>query len=317
MHWRWLLHPAPRDDSSAGNSPITRSPDHPITLTPPRSEAWVDAWVMLVVWRSAAAYRGDTPPRGEDHPERAAGGQEAVMVMHPRDVRMINDRHRREILEFVTRERLAARACGQVRRTGSRPQRLPNLVLVVALLIAALVGLTALHTVSGAAQVDTPAAASGDRFVGAWRFTDLAFDLPSLATFTTDGNLFVSNLPVEAVPPEMDIRMLLLSPGHGAWEAASEDRANFTFVYLYVDETGTFQSAATLSGVLELANDGQALRGEYGFEVREPEGTVVHSYTGAIEGTRIGIVPMDEIAVAAPPAGVSAVLLPAPRRGPQ
>ena len=43
---------------------------------------------------------------------------------------------------------------------------------------------------------------------------------------------------------------------------------------------------------MELADDGQALSGEYGFEVHEPEGAVVHSYTGAIEGARIGIVPM-------------------------
>ena len=63
-----------------------------------------------------------------------------------------------------------------------------------------------------------------------------------------------------------------------------------------MDETGTYQSSATLSGVLELADDGQALSGEYGFEVREPEGTVVHAYTGAVEGTRIGITAMAEIA---------------------
>ena len=63
-----------------------------------------------------------------------------------------------------------------------------------------------------------------------------------------------------------------------------------------MDETGTYQSSATLSGVLELADDGQALSGEYGFEVREPEGTVVHAYTGAVEGTRIGIIPMETMA---------------------
>jgi hypothetical protein len=48
--------------------------------------------------------------------------------------------------------------------------------------------------------------------------------------------------------------------------------------------------------VLELADEEQALSGEYAFEVREPEGTVVHSYTGSVEGTRIDIVPMEEMA---------------------
>jgi len=141
-----------------------------------------------------------------------------------------------------------------------------------------------------------PVTASEESFVGAWRFTDLGFDLPSLVTMSADGNFLLSNLPVEAVPPELDVEMLLLSPGHGVWEAAGADRANFTFVYLYVDETGTYQSSATLSGVLELADEEQALSGEYAFEVREPEGTVVHSYTGTMEGTRIGIIPMQEMA---------------------
>lgn len=108
--------------------------------------------------------------------------------------------------------------------------------------------------------------------MGAWRFTDLGFDLPSLATMTEDGNLLLSNLPVEPVPAEMDARMLLLTSGHGVWEAAGEDRATFTFVYLYADETGAFQSAATLSGMLKLADDGQALRGEYGSRCASPRG---------------------------------------------
>jgi hypothetical protein len=93
--------------------------------------------------------------------------------------------------------------------------------------------------------------------------------------------------------------MLLLSGGHGVWEAAGEDRATFTFVYLYVDETGMFQSSATLSGALELTDDAQSLSGEYGFEVREPEGTVVHAYAGSIRGTRIGIVPVAEMLASA------------------
>jgi hypothetical protein len=162
------------------------------------------------------------------------------MVLHPRDARMLNDLHRQEIRDFVTGQRLADLVAGQSRGAGSRPTRLPRVVLVVTVFIAALLALTAQHVASGAAQADTPAAISGESFVGAWRFTDLGFDLPSLATFTADGNVFVSNLPVEAVPPELEVQMLLLSGGHGVWEAAGEDRAAFTFAYLYVDETGTY-----------------------------------------------------------------------------
>jgi hypothetical protein len=162
------------------------------------------------------------------------------MDMHPRDARMLNDLHRQEIRDFVTAQRQADLVAGQSRRTGSRPTRLPHVVLVVAVCIAALLSLAAQRAASGAAQADMPATASEESFVGAWRFTDLGFDLPSLVTMSADGNFLLSNLPVEAVPPELDVEMLLLSPGHGVWEAAGSDRANFTFVYLYVDETGTY-----------------------------------------------------------------------------
>ena len=119
------------------------------------------------------------------------------MVMHPQDICMLVDLHRQEMLDVASRERLAALAVEQSRHAGSQPKRLPNLVLVVATLIAVLLGLTAQHAASGAAQADTATATQGDGFVGAWRFTDRGFDLPSLATLTFDGNLLVSNPPVE------------------------------------------------------------------------------------------------------------------------
>ena len=127
------------------------------------------------------------------------------MVMHPRDARMLNDLHRQEIRDFVTGQRQVDLVAGQSRRAEVRSKRLPNLVLVVAMVIAALLGLTAQHAASGAAQADTPATTQGVGFVRAWRFTDLGFDLPSLVTMAADGNLLLSNLPVEPVPPEWDV----------------------------------------------------------------------------------------------------------------
>ena len=166
-------------------------------------------------------------------------------------------------------------------------------VSVVALVLLSLLAFGRPGTTT---QDATPAATAGEGFVGAWRFNDVSFDLPSLGTFTSDGNFIVSNLPVEPAPPEMDVQMLLLSNGHGVWEATGEDTAAFTFTYLYVDERGTYQSATTLSGMLELGADGQTLTGEYVFDVRQPDGTVVHADRGMVEGTRIGIIPMEELA---------------------
>lgn len=58
----------------------------------------------------------------------------------------------------------------------------------------------------------------------------------------------------------------------------------------------------TISGTLELGNDGQTLSGEYVFSVRLPDGIVVHADRGTIEGTRINIIPMEEFLPAATPA---------------
>jgi hypothetical protein len=169
--------------------------------------------------------------------------------------------------------------------------------LVVAVLLLSLLGLSRPGAI---AQEGSPATAAG--FVGAWAFTDVGLGLPSLGTFTADGNFILSNLPTEPVFEGADFEILLLSTGHGVWAATDENSADFTFVYLYTNERGEYQSKTTFSGRMELGADGQSLSGEYAFDVRLPDGTVVHANRGAIEGTRISIIPMDELA----PTGTSA-----------
>lgn len=151
-----------------------------------------------------------------------------------------------------------------------------------------------------AAQEDETTA--GDGFVGAWQFTDVVLGLPSIGTFTADGNLIISNLPVEPLYEGADFDILLLSASHGVWESTGDNTADFTFMYLYVNDRGEFESSTTISGTLELSADGQTLTGEFAFQVSQPDGTVVHADRGAIEGTRISIIPMEELAPAATPA---------------
>jgi len=173
-----------------------------------------------------------------------------------------------------------------------------RLSVFVSIAAVALLGLLAVGRLGTSAQED----AAGEGFVGAWRFTDAALDLPSLGTFTADGNLIIANLPTEPVFEGADFQTLLLSPSHGVWEATGDDTADFTFAYLYANETGRFQSTLTVSGTMELGADGQTMTGEFAFDVRQPDGTVVHADRGAVEGTRLGIIPMEELAPAGTPA---------------
>lgn len=62
------------------------------------------------------------------------------MVPHPSDVLALHDMNRRELLARAARERLADVACARPARAGAWPMRLPGVVLVVALAVAALLG---------------------------------------------------------------------------------------------------------------------------------------------------------------------------------
>jgi hypothetical protein len=171
-------------------------------------------------------------------------------------------------------------------------------LLSVSFVFVMLLGVLSVSGSRTAAQEGT----ASDGFVGAWWFTNATGDLPSLGTFTADGNFILSNLPTEPLYEGAPFEILLLSGGHGVWEATGEDTAAFTYVYLYADDTGAFQSSTIISGTLELGADGQALSGEYAFQVSQPDGTLIHAERGMIEATRIGIIPMDGLAPAATPA---------------
>ncbi len=173
-----------------------------------------------------------------------------------------------------------------------------RLLIPVSFVIIVLLGLLSASGLRIAAQEGT----ASDGFVGAWWFTNVTEDLPSLGTLTADGNLILSPLPTEPLYEDAPFSILLLSGGHGVWEATGEDTAAFTYVYLYADDTGEFQSSTTISGTLELGDDGQTVSGEYAYRVNQPEGTVIHADRGAIEGTRINVIPIDDLAPSATPA---------------
>lgn len=169
-----------------------------------------------------------------------------------------------------------------------------RLLVPVSIVSIMLLGLFATVRLDTTAQESTSATAES-AFVGAWRFTDLTLGTPSLGNFMADGNFVLSNLPTEPLYEGANFNILLLSTGHGVWEATGDNTADFTFSYLYVNDRGEYESVTTISGTFELAPDGQTLSGEIAFEVRQPEGTIVHASRGMLEGTRINIIPMDQL----------------------
>ncbi|MBA2470014.1 MAG: hypothetical protein H0V37_11470 [Chloroflexia bacterium] len=179
-------------------------------------------------------------------------------------------------------------------------------LLSVSFVIVLLLGLLSVSGLRTAAQEGSPTASAGDGFVGAWWFTDVTLGLPSLGTLTADGNVILSPLPTEPLYEGAPFAILLLSGGHGVWDVTGENTADFTFVYLYADDSGAFQSSTTISGTLELGDDGQTLNGEFAFQVSQPDGTVIHADRGAIDGTRISLIPMDDLAPAGTPVATPA-----------
>lgn len=166
--------------------------------------------------------------------------------------------------------------------------------LVVALLLVgsglALVG-----------RVQADEAMNGHAVVGSWRLmaggaAGTPAGDPTLATFAADGTLILSGRAVRPALPGMPFNYIHFSTGHGEWQEAGENGVTFTIVHLRVDETGTFQGSVTVSGSLELSEDGQAIDGVETFTVRNPAGDVLSAFPDALEGSRITVEPMAAVA---------------------
>ncbi len=136
--------------------------------------------------------------------------------------------------------------------------------------------------------------------VGSWRFmaggaAGTPAGDPTLATFAPDGSLILTGRAVRPALPGMPFKFVHFSTGHGTWEATDERSAAFTIVHLRSDESGNFRGTVTVSGALEISDDGQTISGVETFTVADPTGKVLSAFPDALEGTRILLEPMAEV----------------------
>ena len=138
--------------------------------------------------------------------------------------------------------------------------------------------------------------ASEPSLAGSWEFTLRPISptavalvpIEALATFTTDGSA-VETDSTEAVPALTAAGSTIYgTPAHGIWQPAPAVGTLFIrFTSLLVNHNGTLHArrVVTMSGVLD--STGNNFKGNYGFELIDPSGTVVATGSGSVKGQRI------------------------------
>lgn len=179
-------------------------------------------------------------------------------------------------------------------------------LLAVPLLVA-LVVLLAAGRIPARAQDSTSADGAG--IVGSWRITVTPDDPaagrapgPALATFGADGTMVASGPPVILTPPWAPFPKAIASAGHGTWEATGPQSVAYTFLLLLSEEGGTAYAVVTISGIAEVAADGNTFSSEYTATVVGMLGRTLASAHGMLSGERITVQPMATPMAATPAA---------------
>ena len=181
-------------------------------------------------------------------------------------------------------------------------------LLFAAVLAGAPLGLLAAARTGPTAASNSTPMAGGQGFVGAWRMTFFEAEGPptlALATFSSDGSVVAAEHPV--VTPPIASGAIFTSAGHGAWQATGPDTAVFTAVGLGSYGQGVLFGTATARARITLGADGHTFSGEVIWTVADPEGTLLATYPGTFQATRIVAevpgLPMTGMPAAATPAG--------------
>ena len=125
-------------------------------------------------------------------------------------------------------------------------------------------------------------------FVGSWLMTFFEEDGPptlALATIGADGTVITSEHPV--VTPPVATGAVFTSAGHGAWRATGPNTVIVTFVGLGSYGHGALFGTATAKSSITLGADGQSFSGDVVWTVAGPDGSVLATYPGAFNATRI------------------------------
>ena len=178
-----------------------------------------------------------------------------------------------------------------------------RILVSLSLLGAVVVGLAGIGRLSDSrAQVATPPP-SGHPLVGSWEVViafegDLAPELVSLVTYTTDGAVLVANAgQLPGLPPASG---LFFTEGHGAWTATGERTADASFRFLVLDQTGGLAGTSVTRSTIGVSAAGDAYAGTFSLDTLTPEGNSMGAGAGTLRATRIGVEPLGTPGVATP-----------------
>ncbi|MBA2276338.1 MAG: hypothetical protein H0W06_01130 [Chloroflexia bacterium] len=168
---------------------------------------------------------------------------------------------------------------------------LTTLAIVAIGLGATIVSTSATAQEDGAIPPDHP-------LIGTWRVTGTSAgeEFPLITTWSADGTVVGIEPLVLAVGPDF---VVFNTPSLGTWEATGDDSGAFTVETLASDGQGNFAGTVTVSGVWQASEDGQAVTGTYAYSAADPMGNVIVAGQGTDEGTRLTVIPMDELATPA------------------
>lgn len=114
-------------------------------------------------------------------------------------------------------------------------------------------------------------------------------EVTNLSTFTDEGAVLAANGGQLPTIPGVQGTGLLLTEGHGAWQATGERTADGTFVFFTLDQTGGISSTNTVRMSVEVDASGESYGGVFTLDAVSPAGNSMGSDRGTLRATRIGV----------------------------
>jgi hypothetical protein len=127
---------------------------------------------------------------------------------------------------------------------------------------------------------------SSHGLAGTWKVNVTRNNLPpfkSLATFTTDGTLVLTN----------NVLGFLESTGHGVWTRTSNREFAVTAMHFEFNANSQFVATAKTRITLTLDETGDRFGGPFIAEVFDASGNVILTVTGDCQGERVEVEPLN------------------------
>jgi hypothetical protein len=139
-------------------------------------------------------------------------------------------------------------------------------------------------------------AEAGQKLDGSWLVT-IQPDGPapafhSLATYSPDGTVIASALPVSAAPPGLGTTRVHASASHGEWYRSGDRSFAVTFIALLADDGGVVVGTQKVSNSVTLDDGGNSLTSLFQATYTGPDGTTLAAFGGSTKANRIQVEPL-------------------------